>query len=215
MSACPPFSTTVETRASIATASAWELASSRDLIHWERVGNREKFIPLSVLDGERNYDTAQLLAANRPIVKDGQLWFYYTGLKWRYHPDDVKSEGHVSRPDSGAICLAKLRLDGFVSLDAGTATGSILTKPVILAGQSLRVNVEAPDGELRAEILDSRSGKAIHGYSLAQSVPVRGDHLDAELKWSSAKLGALAGRTVQLRFSLRQASLYAFWTRGE
>jgi hypothetical protein len=184
-----------------------ELASSRDLIHWERVGNREKFIPLSVLDGERNYDTAQLLAANRPIVKDGELWFYYTGLKWRYHPDDVKSEGHVSRPDSGAICLAKLRLDGFVSLDAGSATGSILTKPLILGGQSLRVNVEAPDGELRAEILDSRSGKAIHGYSLAQSVPVRGDHLDAELKWSSAKLGALAGRTVQLHFSLRQASL--------
>jgi hypothetical protein len=28
-----------------------ELAVSRDLIHWERVGKREKFIPLSQLEG--------------------------------------------------------------------------------------------------------------------------------------------------------------------
>jgi hypothetical protein len=190
-----------------------ELASSRDLMHWERVANREKFIPLSALDGERNYDTAQLLAANRPIVKDGELWFYYTGLKWRSHPDEVKSEDYVSRPDSGAICLARLRLDGFVSLDAGAAAGSILTKPLILSGESLRVNVDAAGGELRAEILDNRSGNIIDGYSIAQSVPVNGNELDAELKWSGAKVAALAGRTVQLRFSLRQASLYAFWIR--
>ncbi len=191
-----------------------ELAASRDLIHWERVGGREKFIPLSVLDGERNYDTAQLLAANRPIVKDGELWFYYTGLKWRHHPDDVKSEDYVSRPDTGAICLAKLRLDGFVSLDAGTGTGTVLTKSFILAGESLRVNVNAEAGELRAEILDSQSGKVIDGYASVMSVPVRGNNLDAELRWSGgAKLAALAGRTIQIRFSLRQASLYAFWTR--
>ena len=30
-----------------------ELAVSRDLLHWERAGNREKFIPLSPVDGER------------------------------------------------------------------------------------------------------------------------------------------------------------------
>ena len=31
-----------------------ELAVSRDLIHWKRVGNREKFIPLSPLEGGKN-----------------------------------------------------------------------------------------------------------------------------------------------------------------
>jgi hypothetical protein len=192
-----------------------ELAASRDLITWERIGNREKFIPLSELDGERNYDTAQLLAANRPIVKDGEIWFYYTGLKWRDHPDALKSEAHVSRPDTGAICLAKLRLDGFVSLDAGQTAGTVLTKPLILSGESLRVNMNAAGGgQVRAEILGGRTGKALQGYSMAESAPVEGDHLDVELKWNSgAKPAALAGRTVQLRFSIQKASLYAFWTR--
>ena len=192
-----------------------ELAVSRNLMEWERIGNRDKFIPLSELDDERNYDTAQLLAANRPIVKDGEIWFYYTGLKWRHHPGEVKSEDFVAPPDRGAICLAKLRLDGFVSLDAGSTPGTFVTKPVILSGQSLRVNVNAAGGgEIRAEILDGRTDRVLKGYSIAESVPVEGDHLDAELKWKSgAKLAALEGRTVQLRFSMRKASLYAFWTR--
>lgn len=192
-----------------------ELAASRNLIRWERIGNREKFIPLSELDGERNYDTAQLLAANRPIVKDGEIWFYYTGLKWRHHPDDVKSEDHVSRPDTGAICLAKLRLDGFVSLDTGSTAGTVVTKPLILSGESLRVNKNAAGGgQVRVEILDYRTGQVINGYSLFESVPVEGDHLEAELKWNGgATPAALAGRTVQLRFSMRKSSLYAFWTR--
>jgi hypothetical protein len=192
-----------------------ELASSRDLIHWERLGNREKFIPLSVLDEERNYDTAQLLAANRPIVKDGELWFYYTGLKWRYHPDEVGSDKPVRHPDSGAICLARLRLDGFVSLDAGAAGGTVLTRPLIFSGRSLHVNVDALHGELRAEILDGKTGSVIPGFSSARCTPARGDHLDVRLEWSGGRLETLEGRAVQLRLSLRQASLYAFWTGRE
>ena len=193
-----------------------ELASSRDLMHWDRIGNREKFIPLSGLDGERNYDTAQLLAANRPIIKDGEIWFYYTGLKWRHHPDDVQSEDYVSRPDTGAICLAKLRLDGFVSLDAGSTAGTVVTKPFVIAsGESLRINANATaGGEIDAEIQDGQTGRVVKGFSIAESVPVSGDKLDGELRWrSGAKVASLAGRTVKLRFSIRQASLYAFWTQ--
>ena len=40
-----------------------ELAMSRDLVHWQRVGDRAKFIPLSRLADDNTYDTAQLLAA--------------------------------------------------------------------------------------------------------------------------------------------------------
>ncbi|MBM3755573.1 MAG: hypothetical protein FJW38_16495 [Acidobacteria bacterium] len=193
--------------------SMTELASSHDLIHWDRTGNREKFLPLSELDSERNYDTAQLLAANRPIVKDGEVWFYYTGLKWRHHPDDVKSEDHVSRPDTGAILLAKLRLDGFVSLDAGAVAGTLLTKPMAWNGASLHVNLDAPDGELRAEILDAASGKTIPGFEMSDCAPAQGDRLDTELRWRRVDACTLVGRAVQVRFELRRGSLYAFWTK--
>ena len=188
-----------------------ELAVSRDLIHWERVGNREKFIPLSPLDGEKNYDTAQLLAANNPIITDTEIWFYYSGLKWRVHPSFLKTGKDESIPDSSAICLAKLRLDGFVSLDAGAAEGSVLTKPLIMDGKSLRLNVDAPQGEVRGEILDAEGKHVLSGFSREECIPVRGDSLNAELKWKKAEMSSLAGKKVCVRFILRKASLYAFW----
>ena len=184
-----------------------ELAVSRNLVEWERVGNREKFIPSSPFEGEKNYDTGQLLAANQPIVKDNEIWFYYTGLRYRDRP-----KGYPDYPKRGAICLAKLRLDGFVSLDAGETEGYVVTKPLVLEGKSLHVNIEAPAGELRVEVLDAAGKKTLSGYSLKDSMPAKGDGLDMELKWKTqSNLSALAGKSVRLRFALRKASLYAFW----
>jgi hypothetical protein len=184
-----------------------ELAVSRDLINWERVGNREKFIPLSPVEGGKNYDAAQLLAGNEPIITDTEIWFYYTGLKWREPPSM-----EVATRDTGAICLAKLRLDGFVSLDAGETEGYVLTKPLVVEGKTLHVNLKAPNGELRAEVLDAEGEKTLLGYSLKECVPAKGDGLDMELKWKTrSDLSGLAGKSVRLRFALRKASLYAFW----
>ena len=197
-----------------------ELAVSRDLVHWERVGGREKFLPLSPVEGEKNYDTGQLLAANYPIIKDDQIWIYYSGLRWRTHPDALtksKQGPHgmefYSPGDSGAICLAKLRLDGFVSLDAGEAEGYVVTKPLILYGKELHANLEALSGEVRAEILDPTSQKPLPGFSVRESIAVRGDRLDVQISWGNSELASLAGKTVRLRFSLRNASLYAFWVK--
>jgi hypothetical protein len=188
-----------------------ELAVSRNLVEWERVGNREKFIPLSAFEGEKNYDTGQLLAANQPIVKDNEIWFYYTGLRYRDRP-----KGYPDYPKRGAICLAKLRLDGFVSLDARETEGNVVTKPLVLEGKTLHVNVETRDGELRVEVLDVEGKKTLSGYSLKDSVPAKGDGLDVELKWQAeSNLSALAGKSVRLRFALRKASLYAFWVKSE
>lgn len=197
-----------------------ELAAGRDLVQWERVGGREKFLPLSPVKGDTNYDTGQLLAANYPIIKDDQIWIYYSGLRWRTHPEALEKSKpgphgmeFYSPGDSGAICLAKLRLDGFVSLDAGPEEGSVLTKPLILEGKDLYVNLEAPAGEVRAEIVDAASQKPLPGFSLRESSAVRGDRLDGQISWGNSNLASLAGKTVRLRFSLRNASLYAFWVK--
>ena len=193
-----------------------ELAVSRDLIHWDRVGKRKKFIPLSELDGGENYDVAQLLAGNQPIIKDGEIWFYYTGLKWRSHPSSRKGEKQGPILDAGAICLAKLRLDGFVSLDAGEETGYAVTKPFLLAGTELHANLKALSGELRVELLDHETRKPLPGYSLHESRPITGDSLDLQLRWKSGSdLSSLVGRIVQLRFVLKNASLYSYWVTKE
>ena len=57
------------------------------------------------------------MAAPPPIRHGDELWFYYTGIK----PYAYVTSG---QPDQGGICLAKLRLDGFLSLDAGDAAGT-------------------------------------------------------------------------------------------
>ena len=109
------------------------------------------------------------------------------------------------RPDRGAICLAVLRRDGFISLDAGERTGRVLTRPFTVPGPSLWLNAEAWEGEVRVEVIDE------DGRVAARSEPVSGDQPAAEVVWREGNISGLESRTVQLRFELRQAGLYAFW----
>ncbi len=187
-----------------------QLAASRDLHTWKRLGDRQPFIGPSPV-GEDIYDATQILATG-PVVRGDELWFYYTGLKYRAsfkyvgtYPNGkmVLLPGRDS--DTGAVCLAVLRRDGFISLDAGQQPGTLLTKPFVLTGGKLLVNVDAADGTLEVDILDTE--KKI----LAVSEPVVGDQLHAIVQWESGAPADLKGKTITLRFKLRNASFYSFW----
>jgi hypothetical protein len=179
-----------------------ELLSSHDLIEWQHAGERQPILEDSPIDGHP-YDLQTILPSS-PVIRGNEIWFYYTGLR-KYA---IRSEG---LPDIGAICLAKLRLDGFVSLSAGQTPGTVVTKPLLLSPGSLHLNVDAPGGEVSAEILDSEGKHVLEGFALANSIPLTGDHLDAEIKWKKAALSSLAGRRVCIRFTLRRADLYSAW----
>ena len=174
-----------------------QLACSRDLRTWKRLGDRQPFIGPSPV-GLGNYDTTQLLPPSAPVVRDDELWFYYTGLKYRATP------GNADR-DQGAICLAVLRRDGFISFDAEENPGLLVSKPFVASSMKLFVNIDATMGSLEVEVLDSK------GNVLAISEPVVGDKPRAWVKW---KTGNLAGRkraNVSLKFTLHKASFYSFW----
>ena len=104
------------------------------------------------------------------------------------------------------MCLAVLRRDGFVSRDAGDEPGTLLTKPFVLAGTALYVNVDVKAGELNVTVLDG------DGQTVAVSEPVTGDEPRAEFRWKSGNLNSVKGKTVSLRLSLRNAQLYSFWS---
>lgn len=176
-----------------------QLACSRDLEHWKRLGERQPFIGPSPR-GAGAYDLTQIIAPSAPVVRGDELWFYYTGLKYRSRPKDAE-------PDAGAICLAVLRRDGFVSLDAGKEEGFVLTKPFALPNGDLHLNVNANEGSIVVQVCDEK-GLLVPGFTASS---VTGDHLDAVVSWPKADLGKLAGKTVCLRFSLRQALLYSYW----
>ena len=88
--------------------------------------------------------------ATNPVEHGDELWFYYSALKWRDNPyrfnsDRTRRDPQTLSPSEradqaeggGAVCLAVLRRDGFVSLDAGEQPGTVTTRPFRCAGTKL------------------------------------------------------------------------------
>lgn len=200
----PPTFENVDSRKTV------ELACSRDLRRWERVAQRAPFLELSPMGDGSAYDTGQLVVTNGPVVRNGELWFYYTGLRYRCRSfADLAARGYL---DGSAACLARLRLDGFVGLRGGVEWGRVLTKPLEVTGSRLHVNADAWRGRVQAEIVDAASGQPLPGFARDDSVPAMEDRTDAVLAWKgAADLAALRGRTARVRFHLWQAELFAFW----
>ncbi len=182
-----------------------KLACSRDLRSWTRVGDRAHFIPIAE-QGPGVLDTGQIMASSHPIRRGDELWFYYSGIDVRHRPNRAR----VIDEYRGAIYLAKLRVDGFVSLRAAEQPGQVDTRPVVVEGRRLFVNATAK-GALRVEVTSYDGRTVLPGWGAGQCVPVSGDHLRTEVVWPDRNLAELKGKRVRLRFHLQHADLYSFW----
>jgi len=152
--------------------------------------------------GAGAYDLTQIIGPASAVVRDDELWFYYTGTKTRSAGSLPKSDQPKIEPDNAAICLAVLRRDGFVSLDAGMYlklggpdNGAVLTKRFKVPGDKLLVNIDAPQGELVVEVL------AKDGEVLARSAPIQGDHPQKEVNWEQGDVAKLTDKDVSLHFT--------------
>ena len=185
---------------------------SRDGFHWDRP-DRRAFLPVSEHVGDWNWANVQSAGGTCLVVGD-QLYFYVSGRR--------------GVPGSGApgVCstgLAILRRDGFASMDRAPSSsgierldpsiepGTLTTRPVRFSGRHLFVNLDAPAGALRVEVLD-REARLLPEFSAAHCVAITGDRATARVMWTGSRdLSALAGQTVRFRFRLTGGSLYAFW----
>jgi hypothetical protein len=176
---------------------------SRDGFHWDRP-DRRVFIPVSEQMGAWNWGNVQSTAPGCLIVGD-ELWFYVSGRAGKGQPgcrfcDSAASTG-----------LAMLRRDGFASLDAGDSPGTLTTRPVRFRGRYLFVNMDAPRGELRVEVLDA-NGRVTALFDREHCQPLQGDKTLQAVRWTgTADLSPLAGQPVRLRFHLTHGRLYSFW----
>ena len=183
---------------------------SRDGFHWARP-DRDAFLAVSEHAGDWNWANVQSAGGCCLVIGD-TLYFYVSGRH---------GLPGTSMPDVCSTGLATLRRDGFVSMDhpgrarieriTSLPPGTLITRPVRFSGKHLFVNVSAPAGELRVELLDA-DGKTIAPYTSAACIPVRGDSTCARVSWSGASdVAALANRPVRFRFQVTSGALYAFW----
>ena len=182
-------------------------AYSRDGFHWHRP-DRRAHIPAERRDvWDRGY--VQSLG-NLCCVRGDKLWFYYSG----FQGDVTKTNRNWLQNgmyDRGATGVAFLRRDGFVSMEGGSETVSLTTRPVTFSGSHLFVNAATAGGELRVEILNE-AGQPIAPYGLANCRPIAADSTLEQVMWVGAgDVAALGGRPVRFRFTLRQGAIYAFW----
>ena len=126
----------------------------------------------------------------------------------------AKADSVLSGPDGTLLAWLRrytLRIDGFVSARAGLSGGELVTRPLVFQGRELTMNyATSAAGSLQVEIQDA-AGRAMPGFSLAESPEIFGDRIDGSLAWKGrADPGSLAGRPIRLRVVLKDADLYSF-----
>jgi hypothetical protein len=188
-----------------------QLTYSWDGMNWHRGGNREVFIPLGQNPGD--FDWGSIYPAQGPIVVGDEIWIYYIGAGFSHNYEWIEMPPAAQGVPS-SIGLARLRLDGFVSLNAGTGEGVLTTKPLIFRGDRLVLNADGSRGHVLVEILDTQ-GKPIPGYGKQDCDAFRADEIRHPVTWKGkTNLKALGGKAIKLRFYLERAKLYSFSFRN-
>jgi hypothetical protein len=180
------------------------LGYSRDGWHWSRP-DRRAFCPVSDQQGDWNANNVQSAGGGFVVVGD-ELYFYVSGRTGR--PGGNKA-GTLTTG------LATLRRDGFASMDAQEAGGTLMTRPVRFTGKHLFVNVDNPKGELRLEILD-QAGQVLPRFTKENCLPVTTDKTLKAVRWNGVDdLSSVSNQPVRFRFHLKNGRLYAFWISPE
>ena len=175
-----------------------QLAFSRNAKHWERPW-REAFIDCSPVKGA--YDYGNLDPVADPIPMGDELWIYYGGRSLEHYEPPTDT--------NGSLCLATLRMDGFASIGG---TGTLVTKPLILDGDTLYINANAAGGEIRVEIVDADSAKPLDSFTLNDCEPITTDSVRQTVNWKkSESLSTFRGKPIRLRIHVKNAHLYAIW----
>lgn len=175
-----------------------QLITSRDGLSWSRMENRSPVIP-SGLD----YDQSIMNVANLPLIVGDEIWHYYTAINGTH--------GAPVPPKTITIALARWRLDGFVSLDAGDTVGWVETT-VLNPGKAcgLEVNADAAGGRFRVEVLDA-NGQPLPGYTVNDTILIDSDNVRHVARWQETE--RLPAQPFRLRFRYSNSKLFSYTLR--
>ena len=151
-----------------------------------------------------NYIWWGLVETESPLPGAGKELSLYTNERYYYEGQGVTTRRYTCR------------IDGFVSLHASHKGGEVLTKPLVFQGDQLVVNLSTSAAGALGVQMEDASGRAIPGFAFSDVRVIYGDAVERAVEWEQASdVSTLAGKTIRLRFVLRDADLYAFGFRAE
>ncbi len=103
-----------------------------------------------------------------------------------------------------------MRLDGLASVRAEYSGGELLTRPLTFSGNRLTINfATSAAGYVRVE-LQTAEGKPIPGFTVNDCREQIGNEIERVVTWrGSSDVSALVGKSVRLRFLMKDADLYS------
>ena len=207
------------------------LYTSRDGKRWQRVGGPESWVDTGS-PGDQDYGFACFTPAGE-LVHNGMLVIPYSAnpqkqswlnqtLPTPMYPQDeferrqkawrarqaLQGDPRTKRAVGGLI----LREDGWARLAPEYETGQVYTKQFVFEGDALRVNAECNYGYLQVELLDPQF-QPYEGFAAELCDPVIGepDKIWHTVSWQGkSDLRTLWNKPVRIRFTLHEASIYAF-----
>jgi hypothetical protein len=216
---------------------------------WNRTCSREAWIPHGT--EEDSYDRL-VITPSLPVRVGDEDWFYmglFNGDHLTTRSNAKQDSYYNDRLRKGEIALYTQKHNRYVSLrapilreipvdpklrpagkwlSASEPQPVLITKPLILTGKTLQLNVEANRGMVRvaiaaAEPIETLKGTTLSmaphfaelhplsGFSFDDCVPVRVNSIEHNVQFKNdATLDSLSGRKVRLLFEMIDANLYGF-----
>lgn len=112
----------------------------------------------------------------------------------------------ISEKEGTLIYRHTIRQDGFIGRYAGYKPETLVTKPFLFKGDTLRINFEtSAAGWVKLELLD-KTGHPIEGY---ESGELFGNRIDRKVDFR-LRLKSQEGKPVRLKFTMSDAEIYSF-----
>ncbi|HOW69134.1 MAG TPA: hypothetical protein PKY77_00920 [Phycisphaerae bacterium] len=194
-----------------------QFAASRDGVHWERY-DRRAFVPLG-MKGDFDWASARVVWGLVPDLSGREMFLYYRGSDWLHGWDrNERNKQLLTKAGLGAdqniATLSRLviRRDGFVSARGAYTGGEFTTCPLIFQGRRLLLNVDtSATGIVQVGLLNA-DGSTIDNFSLQKCDLIHtANEISRVVTWQrQSNVSTLAGKSVRLRFQVRDADLYAF-----
>ena len=191
----------------------YQLVSSRNGSSFQRAGFRQFFLPNGPAGAP---DSGVLWMYQPPVYVNDSIYFFYSGFEGtHWAPDRHEFQG-------GVVMAARLRRDGWVSLDAGKPA-EVVTKFFVMNGSALVLNLDCRSTNVGHNILETYGNgsvavevvgadfQPVPGFERANCVPISGvDSVRHEVRWNAAQVASLHGKVIRLHFVLEMVKLFSF-----